>query len=156
MQRPIRRKDRSASQENAWRVLQEAEYGVLSTASPEGQPYGVPLNYCVMQGAIYFHCALDGHKLDNIAANNRVSFCVVGKAQVLPDKFSTAYESAVVFGLASEVFGAEKQAALEALVDRYSPGLRAEGSRFITKFWGQTRVFKVSVDAISGKARPAE
>ncbi|RJX30449.1 MAG: pyridoxamine 5'-phosphate oxidase family protein [Desulfarculus sp.] len=153
MQHEIRRKDRATSPDEAWRVLKQGEYGVLSTVGPEGQPYGAPLSYCLLEGAIYFHCALAGHMLDNIAENNRVSFCVVGETQVLPDKFGTLYESAVVFGSAREVFEAEKQKALEALVDKYSPGFRAEGLQYIAKLIGKARVFKVSVEAISGKAR---
>ncbi len=49
---------------------------------------------------IYFHCAPEGHKLENLSGNNKVSFCVVGKTQVLPDKFATNYESVIVFGTA--------------------------------------------------------
>ncbi|MFZ5587825.1 MAG: pyridoxamine 5'-phosphate oxidase family protein [Thermodesulfobacteriota bacterium] len=155
MQREMRRKDRAVSLEDAWRVLEAGEYGILSTVSHDGQPYGVPLSYCLMDGAIYFHCATEGHKLDNIAANDRVSFCVVGATQVLPDKFSTAYESAVVCGRAGEVFGAEKQAALEALAAKYSPGLRAEALDYIEKFLSRTKVCKIAIEAVSGKARPA-
>ncbi|MBU1275386.1 MAG: pyridoxamine 5'-phosphate oxidase family protein [Proteobacteria bacterium] len=155
MQREIRRKDRAAGQEQTWRVLEQGEYGVLSTVSPGGQPYGTPLNYWLMGGAVYFHCALAGHMLDNIAANNRVSFCVVGKTQILPDKFAAVYESVVVFGQVAEVFEEQKQKALEDLVDKYSKGFRAEGLKYIEKLAHKARVFKITVEAISGKARTA-
>jgi len=68
-------------------VLQKAEYGILSIASLDGIPYGIPLNYCVMNDTIYFHCAVHGRKLDILAQNGSVSFCVVGDTEVLPDKF---------------------------------------------------------------------
>lgn len=155
MQGELRRQDRAVDQEQTWRILEQGEYGVLSTVSPEGRPYGTPLHYCLMDGALYFHCALVGHKLVNIAANDRVSFCVVGKAQVLPDKFATLYESAVVFGSATEVLGAQKQAALEALLDKYSQDFRVEGLKYIEKLSDKARVFKIAIEAVSGKARTA-
>jgi len=52
------------------------------------------------------------HKLDNIEYNTKVSFCVVGKTKVLPDQFATDYESAVVFGVASEIKEDERYNAL--------------------------------------------
>ena len=32
----------------------------------DGYAYGVPLNYVYVDNSIYFHCAKEGHKLDNI------------------------------------------------------------------------------------------
>src|SRR5512141_2211937 len=108
MQRPIRRNDRALANEQAIEILQKGEYGVLSTVSPDGQPYGVPVSFVYTNHALYFHCAVEGHKLDNLASNPRVSFCVVGATEVLPDKFATRYESAIVFGKANELTGDEK------------------------------------------------
>ena len=153
MDHQMRRKDRDAGQEQAWRVLNDGHYGVLSTVSADGQPYGVPLHYCLMDRAIYFHCALEGHKLDNLAHNGRVSFCVVGMARVMPEKFATLYESAVVLGTAAEIFGAEKQKALEALVDKYSPDYRAQGLEYIEKLKSRARVFKLTPEKLTCKAR---
>lgn len=154
MLREMRRKDRAATPEDAWRILEQGEYGVLSTVAADGQPYATPLSYCVLNEAIYFHCAPEGHKLDNIALNNRVAFCVVGATQVLPEKFSTVYESAVAFGTAAGVAGAEKQAALEALAAKYSPGLVAEAQEYIAKFFSRTWVVKITIAALSAKRRP--
>jgi uncharacterized protein len=151
----LRRKDRAMDRDTAWRILNDGEYGTLSTVSAEGQPYGTPLHYALMDGAIYFHCALAGHKLDNIAANDRVSLCVVGKCEVMPDEFATIYESVVVFGRATEVFKGDKQKALEALLDKYSRDFRAEGLEYAKKVNSKARVFRISVEAISGKARTA-
>ncbi len=155
MQLEVRRKDRAASQEEAWRILADGVYGVLSTVSAGGQPYATPLNYCLLDRALYFHCALEGHKLANIAANPRVSFCVVGEVKVMPEEFSILYESAVVFGSASEVTGTEKQRALEALVGKYSADFRAEGLKYIEKLRDKARVIKISVEGVSAKARTA-
>lgn len=155
MQREMRRKDRAGSPADAWRILEQGEYGVLSTVSAEGQPYGTPLSYCVLDGAIYFHCAMEGHKLDNIAANNQVAFSVVGPTQVLAEKFSTAFESALVFGTAALIDGPEKRAALEALAAKYSPGLVTEAREYIAKFFTRTLVVRITVESVSAKLRPA-
>ncbi|MDD2853386.1 MAG: pyridoxamine 5'-phosphate oxidase family protein [Desulfuromonadaceae bacterium] len=153
MNRNLRRNDRGLTESEALDLLVLGEYGVLATVSADGAPYGVPLSYCVIDYGIYFHCALEGHKLENLTADNRVSFCVVGATEVLPEKFSTRYESVIVSGRVTEVFDAEKQRGLEGLVAKYSAGFRDAGERYIATDSHKTRVFRVEIDAISGKAR---
>ena len=149
----MRRKDRLITDAETFSILEKGEYGVLSTVSADKEPYGVPLNYCFMNECVYFHCAVDGRKVHNIINNPRVSFCVVGETEVLPDKFATNYESCIVQGLAAEISGEEKQSALEGLVHKYSAEFVAEGVKYIEKLKDKTRVFKISIESISGKAR---
>ncbi len=149
----IRRKDREITESEALAILHKAEYGVLSTASPEGVPYGIPLSFCFLDGVIYFHCAMEGRKTDNLEQNKQVSFCAVGDTEVLPEKFGTKYESAIVSGQALEVFGNEKQLALEGLINKYSSGFAASGAKYIEALNHKTRVFKVVVEQLSGKSR---
>lgn len=153
MHHELRNRKRAISETEARELLARGEYGILSTCGPDGQPYGIPLSYCLLDNALYFHCAVAGHKLENLAAEPRVSFCVVGKTEVLPEQFATRYESVIVFGRVAEVFAEEKQLALEGLLAKYSPGYLAEGQRYIVAQTGQARVFRVSIDQISGKAR---
>lgn len=149
----MRRKDRMMSDKDAKDLLLKGEYGILSTVSPDGQPYGVPINYCYSEDAIYFHCALEGHKLENLEGNKKVSFCVVGNTEVLPDKFATKYESVIVFGEACEVTGDEKQNGLVELVKKYSSGFMKEGMEYIEKIGNKARVYKIMAETITGKAR---
>jgi nitroimidazol reductase NimA-like FMN-containing flavoprotein (pyridoxamine 5'-phosphate oxidase superfamily) len=153
MTHELRRTDRRSTEQEAWELLERGEYGVLSTISADGAPYGVPVSYCVVDGAICFHCALEGHKVENIAADSRVSFCVVGATELLPASFSTRYESVIVVGRASELFADEKLRALEGLVQKYSAGFREQGLRYIASDGARTRVFRIGIDTISGKAR---
>jgi len=134
-------------------LLERGEYGVLSTRGSDGAPYGMPINYCVIDNAIYFHCAVEGHKLENIAVDDRVSFCVVGTTEVLPDRFTTRYESVIVSGNATEVMKEEKQRSLEGLLAKYSAEYRLEGLAYIEANGGRTRVFRIDIDSICGKAR---
>lgn len=151
--RTVRRKDREIETREAIELLSNCEYGVLSTVGDDGQPYGVPLSYAYKNKCIYFHCALNGHKIDNIEHNARVSFCVVGKTRVLPEKFATEYESAVAFGIASEVTGGERNGALVLLLEKYSPECIEEGKKYIDQKEYATRVFKIELNHVSGKAR---
>jgi nitroimidazol reductase NimA-like FMN-containing flavoprotein (pyridoxamine 5'-phosphate oxidase superfamily) len=149
----MRRKDRLITNAETSSILEKGEYGILSTVSSNNEPYSVPLNYFLIDECIYFHCAIDGRKINNINNNPKVSFCVVGETEVLPDKFGTKYESCIVEGLASELFGEEKQWALEGLIHKYSGNFFSEGLKYIEKLKDKTRVFKISIESISGKAR---
>ena len=153
MPRPLRRDDRALTNDQALEILQKGEYGILSTVSPDGQPYGVPVSFAYADHALYFHGAVEGHKLDNLTANSRVSFCVVGATEVLPDKFATRYESAILFGTAHELFGAEKHAGLTKLLEKYSADYLEKGEKYIHSDIDKTRVFKIEIESLSGKAR---
>lgn len=153
MYKSIRRADRKTDHEEAVKLLNESEYGVLSTVDKSGQPYGIPLNFVYSDNRIYFHCATEGHKLSNLLECERVSFCVVGSTEVLQNKFSTNYESAIAFGIAREVFGDEKNQALLLLVKKYSPKFIAEGTEYIAKSSDATRVIRIDIDHLTGKAR---
>ncbi|MDH3998816.1 MAG: pyridoxamine 5'-phosphate oxidase family protein, partial [Desulfuromonadales bacterium] len=130
-----------------------AEYGILSTVGNDNQPYGAPLSYVFKDDCIYFHCALSGQKLDNIAHNPQVSFCVVGKTKILPDEFATEYESVIALGKASEVSGPERINALTWLLEKYCSNFIAEGKRYMEQMDKATKVIKIDVHHISGKAR---
>lgn len=149
----MRRVDRQMTEAEAKELLERGEFGVLATVDSTGQPYGVPLNYVYFNNAVYFHCALIGKKLTDIAANPQVCFTVVGNTQVLPDKFATNYESVMVFGAAAIVEAAEKEAALEAIIQKYSTDFLEAGQAYIEKFRAATHVVKISTAHISGKRR---
>jgi nitroimidazol reductase NimA-like FMN-containing flavoprotein (pyridoxamine 5'-phosphate oxidase superfamily) len=149
----MRRADRALTEEESLEILQKGEYGILSTVSPDGQPYGVPVSFAYAEQGLYFHCAVEGHKLENLTLNPRVSFCVVGQTEVLPDKFATRYESAIIFGRAVEVSGDEKHAGLTELLKKYSPEFLEKGEHYIESDIQKTRVFKIEIEALSGKAR---
>lgn len=153
MFREMRRKDRALSQQEATEILTTCGYGILSTISPNGYPYGIPVNYVYESDAVYFHCALTGEKLDNIAADSHVSFCAVAKAENLPAEFATAYESVVIFGKAVPVSGEERSSALLALIKKYSPDYLESGKEYIQKMDNLTQVIKIVPDHITAKGR---
>ncbi|MGI6684909.1 MAG: pyridoxamine 5'-phosphate oxidase family protein [Bacillota bacterium] len=148
----LRRKDRKMCEEAAKEILLKGEYGILSMSSPSGYGYGIPLSYVYLDDALYFHCARHGYKLEILKHNNQVSFCVVGEATTLPEKFSVKYRSVIVFGRASEVFNEEKDRALQAIAVKYAQGFPKEGKEYIHRDGHLTCVIKIAVEHISGKA----
>ena len=153
MNHPMRRQDRQISLEAAQALLKSGEYGVISTVDSHNQPYGIPVSYVVYDGCIDFHSAMEGHKIDNFETCDQVSFCVVGNTEVLPSQFSTRYESVIVFGRISERHGAAKTKSLQALVDKYSPDFQKKGQQYIQSDQEKTKVYSISIDHITGKAR---
>ena len=151
--REMRRKDRQIRAEESKDILRDGSYGVLSTMGEDGYPYGVPMNYVFANQAIYLHCATTGHKLDNIAHNQKVSFTVVGKTEILPEKFSTKYESVIVFGRARKISGDEKTAGLSLFVDKYSSDFQDEGKAYIKKNAASTCLIEIQIEHITGKAK---
>lgn len=151
----VRRQDRLLEEKEALALLQEGEYGVLSMVSPEGEAYGIPVNY-VWDGAesIYIHCAPEGRKLRSIASIPQVSFCIVGKTQVVSNQFTTAYQSIVAkchahTGLSAE----ERMKALELLLEKYSPNDQIIGRKYAEKSFHRTEIIRLDIQEISGKCK---
>ena len=154
MHRPLRRQDRQLDDAEAMALLKRGEYGILSTSDEHNRPYGIPVNYVVMDDHIFFHCATAGQKLENITANRGVSFCVVGRTELIPEEFATRYESVVVSGSADIVDDAVlKDRALEALVVKYAPDHMTAGKAYIEKLKAKTTVVRISIEHLAGKAR---
>lgn len=119
--REICRQDRILDEDRAREIIDKGQYGILSMVNVDGGGYGIPMSYAVdKSGDIYFHCAMQGHKIDNISADHRVTFTVVGKTEVLPDKFTTRHESVVLFGVIQENLSNEERImALRLIVHKY-------------------------------------
>ena len=149
----VRRQDRLLDEARAWELLLSGEYGVLSMATEQGG-YGVPVNYAVAESVIYFHCAPQGRKLQAIAADERVSFCVVGHKRIVPEEFTTEFESVIVTGRAHIVEDdAERGRALRLIVEKYSPEHLEEGLRAIERSLHRTTIVAIRIETYSGKAK---
>lgn len=151
MFKAMRRREKEMPAADARALLENAQEGVLATWGEDGYPYTVPLNYALREGSIYFHCAKNGHKIDNMVYHDKVSFCVVADTEILPEKFSTLFKSVVVFGRAAEVNGTEKEVGLMALVGKYSPDHIEAGKKYIAGDINKTKVFKITIEHMSGK-----
>ena len=151
---PMRRRERELTSAEAWALLAQAEFGVLATVGYDGWPYAVPVNHVLVDGALFLHSATEGHKLDNLAGDARVSYCVVTQAEVLPEELSTRYESAIVFGRAVQVHDAEARvAALQAIGQRFAAQHPEQVREGIAKNLARVTVFRIEIERVTGKAR---
>lgn len=148
----MRNQKREITKEEAYTILEAGEYGTLSSIDAGGQPYGVPLSYVVIDSAVYFHCASEGHKIDNIQYSDKVCFSVVGKAVTDVPGFTVRYESVVVFGKAQQAPKEEWQNVLMALCTKYSPGYEEKARENIKKWSNNLNIIKITIDHITGKA----
>ena len=118
MFRSIRRKDRALDRAETEKILQNAKFGVLSVRGDDGYPYGVPINCAYIDGKIYCHSAPEGHKIDAIRRDDKVCFTIVSENELDPERLSTVYASAIVFGRARIIADAEEKRALVVKMTR--------------------------------------
>lgn len=160
----MRRKDRQVSDEETLEILRTAEYGVLSLITSDGAPYGVPMSFALEESkeikSLVFHSAREGRKLRSIAVQSHVHFVAVTGIKRLPATFATEYQSAMVEGQLQEIMDEEeKKQALLSIAGKYSSDYIAEAEAYATKAGKNVRVFRLSIDEMSGKAlreKPAQ
>ena len=147
-------------------ILQKARIGRLATLGEKGYPYIVPVNYVYWREGIYFHCARQGEKLDNIRRHDKVCFEVdlplayldTGYDKNMPPcEVGQFYQCVVIRGRAEIIDdSAEKVAALNALMASHEG---VEGFAAITAATPAVvlcAVVAVRVESISAKANLAQ
>ena len=133
-------------------ILNKATSGTLAVMGDDNYPYAVPLSFVYDHNRLIFHCATSGHKIDAIEKNPKVSFCIIAQDQVVEEKYTTYFRSAIVFGKAHIARNVkEKKEAFEVLAAKYSP--RDEKGRMdeMNKLFEQTNIIIVDIEHISGK-----
>lgn len=157
MRGTVRREGRALSTEEALRIINAAEYGVLATIDADGYPCTTALNHVLLDdGCLYFHGGIEGEKIDNIKTRPQVSFFVTGTADVVYEQFTMAYSSAVVNGTMLLLEDAsEKATALQKIAARFSDGGIPQQTvdTFIESSLPHVAVFRLTPDHITGKAR---
>ncbi len=127
------------------KLLSQTLVGRLGT-SKNDEPYVVPICFIHHKGKIYFHCASEGKKLDNIKANPSVCF-QVDEYQLVPSstpcKFTMHYRSVLVFGRTRFLTNQkEKLKILKLLINKY------DGTK-LTKPLDETMTHRVEVGEIT-------
>ena len=111
----------------ALEVFDKAPYVTVSMTREDGRPYGLPLSLArTDEKTFYFHCAMEGEKLDCIAHNPTVFLSAVTRcAPTVGPKdgsFSLQYKSATAIGKAEMVTNKEEKIdALRAICQRFLP-----------------------------------
>jgi hypothetical protein len=114
------------------RILSLAMVGRLATKDVQGYPYITPVNFVFLEGAVFFHGAPEGEKLNNLRRDDRVCFEVdvplayVGvdfNRERLPCLVHQLYHSVIIRGRARVLpEGEMKTRVLNALVARHESG----------------------------------
>ncbi|WP_313131043.1 pyridoxamine 5'-phosphate oxidase family protein [Anaerocolumna sp.] len=152
MFREMRRKKQNLTLEECIAVLNNGTSGVLAVSGDNDYPYAVPLSYVYYDSKIIFHCAATGYKLDAIARNNKVSFCVIDQDNVIPEEYTTYFRSVIAFGKARILEGeTEKRSALEKLAERYSPNHEQGRLQEIDKAFKQVCLVELAIEHMTGK-----
>lgn len=149
--RKMRRAKQELTKEQAEKILKEGQTAVLGVIGDNGYPYTVPLNYVYDGGKVYFHCAKEGHKIDAIRKNDKVSLTVIEHDQIVPEEFTDYFRSVILFGRArilesdSEIREAAKKLGL-----KYYNAPKAVEEE-IDKFWKTLACVEIEIDHITGK-----
>ena len=152
--RNMRRSDREKPRDFALEVTDKCAYSVMATVNADGSPYCIPLSLAREGEWLYFHCALEGHKIDNLRSESRVCISCVGDVKVIPREFGIEYESAVINGTAQEITDREeKTRALSIISRRYTPEDMDIFEKELERNFDKTAVWKIHIDGISGKGR---
>lgn len=153
MERKMYKEERQLSAEETQALFVKGHHGILSVNGDDGYPYAVPVNYVFIDGKIYIHSAKYGYKIDALKQNDKVCFTAILNSQIIPDKFTAAFESVVAFGKASFIDdGDEKLTALRTFIERFSPDHQEAGERFIHAAYEKTQIIRIDVEQMTGKA----
>lgn len=154
MMKEMRRKDRQLTEQDALHILQEAEYGVLSTVTPEGIPYGLPINYALEGRSLYMHCSAEGgQKLLNITHCPEACMTAVTGVLLHSQQLSTAFRSAMAFGRVTVVTELEeKRAGLRILMHRLAPEYNDHDPDCMQDApLARCHVLRMDIDTVTGK-----
>lgn len=124
MFRKMRRFKQQITDSECKKLLKSEWRGVLSLLGDDSYPYGVPMNfyYSESEHKIYFHSALQGHKIDAIKKHNKASFTIFTQAGKKENHWSLNFNSVIAFGKISIV--SDRELAKEkviSLAKKYFP-----------------------------------
>lgn len=150
----MRRKDRERDRQFALDVIDRCEYGVAALAAEGDTPYCIPLSLVREGEELYFHCALEGTKLDILRKNPRVCISFVAENVAAVDEFTTYFQSAVVVGTAYEITeDTARIAALRLLSEKLTPSNMGDFDNAIARSLGRTGVWGIHMEEIFGKEK---
>jgi nitroimidazol reductase NimA-like FMN-containing flavoprotein (pyridoxamine 5'-phosphate oxidase superfamily) len=151
MFREMRRAGQFLPEREVVAVMERCSNGVMACLGDEGYPYAVPLNYVYLDGAIYFHSAKAGHKIDAIAKEPKVSFAIVDEDTIVSGEYTSYFRSVIAFGQARIVEDDERRKAFEALVEKYSGDQPEESRRREIEECTKACIVAIDIEHMTGK-----
>ena len=138
------------SKEECEEILTNEPRGVLALLGDYDYPYALPMSHVYIDGKIYFHGAMKGHKMDAIKKHDRVSYCVMDEGVENDDGWSYTFKSVIVFGRMRVLAdNDEKVEKLTHLGDKFFPTHEQTVSE-IERLLHRTAVFEITIEHISG------
>ena len=153
MFREVTRKKQALPMEKIIEILDTEKRGVLSVLGDDGYPYGMPMNYWYNKenGYLYFHSGKKGHKVESLAANNKVSFCVYDSGYRNEGEWALNISSVIVFGRVHVVENHEDAMKIcKEMSLKYTPDL-AYIEEEIQKFGDATLCYELRPEHMTGK-----
>ena len=153
MFRKMRRYGQQISDEECARILKEQPRGVLSVLGDDGYPYGIPMDhwYSETDNKLYFHCAKVGHKLDAIAACDKVSYCVMDEGFREEGEWALNIRSVVVFGRMRIVEDEEKKREICTNLVRKFTDDEEYLQRELTNAFPRVNCLELTIEHMTGK-----
>lgn len=153
MFRKMRRYRQQISDEECARILKEQPRGVLSVLGDDGYPYGIPMDhwYSETDNKLYFHCAKVGHKLDAIAACDKVSYCVMDEGFRKEGEWALNIRSVVVFGRMRIVEDEEKKREICTNLVRKFTDDEEYLQRELTNAFPRVNCLELTIEHMTGK-----
>lgn len=150
----MRRKDREMGEEFALNVLKNCEYAFLSMNLDDNTPYCIPISPVLEGKSIYFHSAKAGTKTDILNKRNNVCVTCVGKTNLVPEKFTTEYESAIAFGKAYEITDDKSKIdALKLICEKFAKSNMENFNDAIERSLAITAIWRIDIESITGKRK---
>lgn len=150
--RPMRRHKQQLSREESISILERATSGTLALLGDDDYPYAVPISFIHHDGCLYFHSALEGHKVDAIRRHDKASFCVIDQDDVHSERYTTYYRSVIAFGHISIIDNEnEKLATARLLGNRYNPGQDEALQKEIDKGFHRMLIIRLKIEHLTGK-----
>lgn len=134
-------------------ILQKNHSGTLALCDKESYPYALPLSYVYDENCIYFHSAKEGHKIDILQKNPKVSFCIIDQDVIQPLEYTTYFKSVIVFGNIEILEDNEsKIIPLKKLGSKYAPDNTEEAlEKEIQTGINDLVILKMNIVKITGK-----
>lgn len=151
MFRKMRRFKQQLSMEECIEVLKEQPRGIMAVHGEDGYPYTFPMNYIYRDGKLYFHCAKEGHKLDAIAADNKVSFCIMDEGFRKEGEWALNIKSVILFGTIRKMDNIEEtKEIVRELGLKYYPTPESVEVELNNAF-SRVQVLELTIDHMTGK-----
>ncbi|MGB7969825.1 MAG: pyridoxamine 5'-phosphate oxidase family protein [Methanobacterium sp.] len=135
-------------------ILQEADHCVIAL-SHNNSPYMVPMNFGFKDNILYFHSSPEGRKIEILKINNKVSFAVQIKTEIVKNKkacnWGMKYMSVIGEGYAYFIKNNnEKVEALNIIMSKYSDN-ESNTFEYSETALNNVTLIKVEVNQLKGK-----